>query len=161
MTMPAPGAGGAPAAAPPTITELNLGEDIKGALGSALADGIPAVVAYVDEEGQPSLSFRGSTHVYSPNQLAIWARNPEGGLGNALAKNNRVTVLYRNPTTRAFLTFKGEAHIDPSQDVRDRVYSGAPEREQQADAEKKGLAIIVDLKKVDGMMMPNRYAMRK
>src|SRR5689334_15191965 len=114
MTMPAPGAG-APAA-PPTITELSLGDDVKAALGSALADGNPMVVAYVDEDGQPSLSFRGSTHVYSPNQLAVWARNPEGGLGHALSKNNKVTLLYRNPTTRAFLIFRGNAHIDSSPD---------------------------------------------
>jgi hypothetical protein len=162
MTMPAPGPGGAPAAAPPpTITELQLGDDVKAAIGSALVDGNPMVVAYVDTDGQPSLSFRGSTHVYSPSQLAIWVRNADGGLLKSVAANNKVTLLYRNPTTRANLVFRGEAHIENSPDIRDKVYSGAPEREQQADPEKKGMPLIVNLTRVDGMMMPNRYAMKK
>src|SRR5262245_38185910 len=109
MTMPAPGSGGAQAAAPPTLTERALTHDSNAALSSALFDGIPMVVAYVDLDGQPSLSFRGSTHVYSPNQLAIWVRNPEGGLLKSLDANNRITLLYRNPTTRANLIFRGQA----------------------------------------------------
>src|SRR5436190_1676202 len=136
--MPAPGPGGAPAAAPPTITELKLGDDVKSMLGSALNDGNPVVVAYVDLDGQPSLSFRGSTHVYSPDQLAIWVRNPEGGLLKSLDNNNKVTLLYRNPTTRAQLVFRGEAHVESSPEIREKVYGGSPEREQQADPEKKG-----------------------
>src|SRR2546428_13904330 len=106
--MTTPQGGQAPAAAPP-ITEMNLTDEIKTAVDNALNDGNPLFVAYVDEEGQPSLSFRGSTHVHSPTQLAIWVRNPEGGLGKALAKNPRISLMYRNPQTRATLQFKGSA----------------------------------------------------
>ena len=31
-------------------------------------------VAYVDENGVPNLSLRGSVQVYSPTQLSIWLR---------------------------------------------------------------------------------------
>ena len=150
---------GQPAA--PPVTELKLTDEIKTAVDGALNDGTPTVVAYVDQDGQPSLSFRGSTHVYSPNQLAIWVRNPEGGLHKSLEKNNKITVLYRNPQTRAMLQFKGAAHIEAGQDIRDKVYSGSPEREQQADPEKKGFPLIIDLDRVDGMVPPTRFAMRK
>src|SRR5262245_27367255 len=156
MTTPA---GGQPAA--PPVTELNLTDDIKSAVDNALNDGTPAVVAYVDPDGQPSLSFRGSTHVHSPTQLAIWVRNPEGGLGKALEKNSHITVLYRNPQTRAMLQFKGDAHIDNAQAIRDKVYSESPEREQAADPEKKGFPLIIDLSRVDGAVPPTRFAMRK
>ena len=160
MAMPPAGQGGAPAAAPP-ITDLNLTDDIKTAVNSALNDGTPVVVAYVDQEGQPSLSFRGSTHVYSPKQLAIWVRNPEGGLHKSLEKNNKITLLYRNPQTRAMLQFKGSAHIEDAADIREKVYSGSPEREQQADPDKKGFPLIIDLDRVDGAVPPQRFAMRK
>src|SRR5438105_1662905 len=140
--MTSPQGGQAPAAAP--VTEMNLTDDIKTAVNNALNDGNPVVVAYVDEEGQPSLSFRGSTHVYSPNQLAIWVRNPEGGLGKALSKNPKVTIMYRNPQSRAMLQFKGSAHVENASDIREKVYSSSPEREQTADPEKKGFPLIID-----------------
>ena len=160
MTTPQGGQGGAPAAAPP-ITEMNMTDEIKNAVNNALTEGNPVFVAYVDEEGQPSLSFRGSTHVHSPNQLAIWVRNPEGGLGKALAKNPRVSLLYRNPQTRAMLQFKGTAHVENAPDVRERVYDESPERERAADPDKKGFPLIIDLARVDGMVPPQRFAMRK
>ena len=71
---------------------VELNDTIKEALDNALTAGKPAVVAYVDENGQPKLSFRGSTQVYSPTQLAIWVRNPEGGLQKSLAANPRIAV---------------------------------------------------------------------
>src|SRR5262249_39607131 len=106
-------------------------------------------------------SFRGSTHVHSPTELAIWVRNPEGGLNKALEKNNKISIMYRNPQTRANLQFRGEGRIESSQAVRDEVYSASPEREQAADPEKKGLALVITLSRVDGMVPPTRYAMKK
>jgi hypothetical protein len=159
MAMPPAGQGGAPAA--PPVTELNLTDDIKTAVNGALNDGTPVVVSYVDPDGQPSLSFRGSTHVYSPTQLAIWVRNPEGGLGKALAKNAKITLLYRNPQTRAMLQFRGSAHVDNAPEIREKVYGGAPEREQAADPDKKGFPLIIDLTRVDGALPPARFAMKR
>ena len=142
-------------------TPVNLNDEIKEAVNGALGNGTPVVVAYVNEDGQPSLSFRGSTQVYSQDQLAIWVRNPEGGLLRSLAKNPRITVLYRNPATRQMLNIQGRGHVESAEDVREKVYSGAPESEQKADAEKKGHPLIIDVDRVTGAGPSGRIAMQR
>jgi len=136
-------------AAGPTPIELN--ETIANAVNNALTEGKPIVVAYVDDEGQPRLSFRGSTQVYSPSQLAIWVRNPEGGLQRALAKNPRMSLLYRSAEPRMFFNFMGRGHFEPADDVRKKVYESSPQGEQNADKERKGLALVIDLDRVTGV----------
>jgi predicted pyridoxine 5'-phosphate oxidase superfamily flavin-nucleotide-binding protein len=117
------------------LTEMKLTDEIKDAVDNALANRTPIMVAYVDEDGQPSLSFRGSTQAYSDNQLAIWVRNPEGGLQKALDRNNRITLFYRDPEKRMTLQFRASP---PS---RTTIYAGqvtsAPEVERNADRERK------------------------
>jgi predicted pyridoxine 5'-phosphate oxidase superfamily flavin-nucleotide-binding protein len=140
---------------------IKLGDDIREAVNGALANGTPVVLAYVDENGQPNLSFRGSTQVYSDNQLAVWVRNPEGGLQRALKNNNRLTLLYRNPATRMTLNFQGRGHLESSDDIRKKVYESAPESEQKADAERKGYALIVDLDRVTGAGAGGRISMTR
>ena len=94
-------------------------------------------------------------------QLAIWARNPEGGLLNNLGKNNRITMMYRDPETRSMLQFRGKATVDNSEATREKVYTSIPEAERNADKEKKGSPVIIDLDRVDGFMPGVRVAMRK
>ena len=151
-------------AAPEPLTELKLNDQIKQMVNTSFTSGKPIIVAYTDANGAPSLSFRGSATAYSDTQLAIWARNPEGGINKVLAgKAGPVTMLYRNPgpDDRAMLQFRGVAHIDPSPETREKVYSNIPEAEQNADREKKGDAVIIDLERVDGFMPGARVVMRK
>ncbi len=54
---------------------LKLTTALKGLIDGALAARHPIAVSYVDETGQPVLSFRGSTQAFSDDQLAIWVRN--------------------------------------------------------------------------------------
>jgi hypothetical protein len=145
------------------LTELKLNDQIRELVGTAYATGKPIIVAYTDADGAPSLSYRGSTIVHSDTQLAIWARNPEGGLLNAIAAHPRLTLLYRNPgpDDRAMLQFRGVAHIEDDEATRERVYNSIPEAEQNADREKKGSPVIIDLLRVDGFMPGARVAMRK
>ena len=147
--------------APTPLTEMKLTDEIKEKVNGALENRTPVIFAYVDENGQASLSFRGSTQAYSDNQLAIWVRNPEGGLQSALPKNAKVTLMYRHPETRTTLQFKGSGRIDDSAAVRDKVYDASPEAERNADAEKKGKALIIDLERVDGTMPGFRVQMRR
>jgi predicted pyridoxine 5'-phosphate oxidase superfamily flavin-nucleotide-binding protein len=142
---------------------MKLTPEIKNAINNAFTSGKPVLVAYVDEDGQPSLSFRGSTQAYSDNQLAIWVRNPEGGLQKALEKNPRISLMYRDPTpeSRSMLQFKGTARREANETERNTVYDNAPEPERNADREKKGFALIIDLEKVDGFFPGGRAAMRK
>ena len=129
---------------------VELNDTIAQAVNSALTDGKPVVVAYVGVDGQPRLSFRGSTQVYSPGQLAIWVRNPEGGLQRALAANPRLTLLYRSADPRMMFNFQGRGHLERSDDVRKKVYESAPQSEQNADKDRKGLALIIDVDRVNG-----------
>jgi hypothetical protein len=149
--------------APEPLTEMKLTDQIKKMVNESFLSGKPIIVAYTDENGAPSLSYRGSAIAYSDSQLAIWARNPDGGLLKALPKNARVTMLYRDPgpENRAMLQFRGVAHVDNAPAVREDVYSRIPEPEQNADKEKKGSPVILDLERVDGFMPGARVAMRK
>jgi hypothetical protein len=139
------------AEAPAGPGPIDLNETIKEAVNHALEQGKPIVVAYVDEQGQPRLSFRGSTQVYSKDQLAIWVRNPEGGLQKALSKNPRLTLLYRSPEPRMMFNFLGRGHFDSADSVRSRVYESSPQSEQNADRERKGMALIIDVDRVTGV----------
>ena len=56
---------------------------------------------FLDQDGYPAVSHRGSTHVISPNQLAIWTRNPNDGLATGIAANPKVTVAFFDPTSEA------------------------------------------------------------
>lgn len=145
----------------PAPTPVHLTDDMRQAVNGALANGTPVVLAYVAENGQPNLSFRGSAQAYSDDQLAVWVRNPEGGLQRALAQNPRVTLLYRDPQTRTTLNFQGRGHFESADDVRNRVYENAPAPEQNADRERHGLALIVDLDRVTGVVPGSRVLMQR
>lgn len=144
---------------PPPVTDVQFTDDIKDVVGGSYAAGAPALVAYVDVDGQPSLSNRGSTQIYSDNQLAIWVRSTEGGLPKALESNPRVSVFIRVPETRAMLNFRGRARLDNSEAVRTKVYESAPENEQKADPERKGVPLILDIDRLDGRTPAGAYRM--
>jgi predicted pyridoxine 5'-phosphate oxidase superfamily flavin-nucleotide-binding protein len=127
---------------------IQLTDEMKTAINNALADRAPIMVASVDETGQPSMSFRGSTQAYSDSQLAIWARNPEGGLLKSIQANPKIALMYRNSETRVAYLIHGEARRDDTEAVKQHVYDHAPEVERNADAERKGAAIIVDVVRV-------------
>jgi hypothetical protein len=73
--------------APSKPGPLRLTEVITAAINGAMDNGTPTVLGYVNEEGQPRLSFRGTTQAYSADQLAVWARYEDAGLPTAIQKN--------------------------------------------------------------------------
>jgi hypothetical protein len=138
------------AAPPAQATEVRLTEQITTAINGALANGTPVLVAYVDSEGRPHMSPRGSTQVFSADQLAIWIRNPEGGLLAALPGNPHVSFFYRDPASRAAYQIQGRARLATSEDIRTQVYNASPEVERNFDPQRRGAAVIVDIDKVEG-----------
>lgn len=130
---------------------IELTDEIRDHVNGALAKGSPMIIAVVTPEGRPRLSFRGSTQVFSADQLSFWARNAEGETMEALLKNPNVAFMYRAAATRTTLQFTGRARRAEGEE-RDRVYDISPEFEQKADPEKKGLGIIVDLDRVEGVL---------
>jgi len=128
---------------PQQVTEIP--DFVRGQLSSALYNNTPICVAYVDENGQPVQSLRGSTQVYGPTQLGIWVRNAEGGLVRAIQKNPRLSLLYRDSSTRSTIIIQGIGHIENDPEVRRRLYEMTPEVEQMHDPERKGAALIIDV----------------
>lgn len=129
---------------------VNLTGDIALAVDGALERQHPLVIAYVDEHGHPSQSFRGSTQVHGPQQLAVWARQTDSGLAAAIADRPAVSAIYFGPGGPGphYLSIKGRAHVDPS--ANEQVYAKMPEREKQGDPEAKGVAVIIDVDSVAG-----------
>ena len=143
----------------PTPTPLKLTEDMKAAVSNAYDNRTPVVVTYVDENGQPSMSLRGTTQAYSDNQLAIWAR-AGSGMPESLKQRPKITLFYRDPATRTTLQFRGRARQEDDQQVRDLVFDRSPANEQAADPDRKGVVIIVDLDRVDGRTPEGPVMMR-
>ena len=144
----------------PQPTALKLTDTIKSLVNNALTAGKPMGFAYVDDHGTPNLSYRGSVLAYSDTQLALWARNPEGGLVKAIGSHPEVALLYGDiAPPKSFLTFRGHGRIDSTESVRRRVYDEPPELERNADKDRKGVAIIIDLKSVHGLVAGERLQM--
>jgi general stress protein 26 len=149
--------------APPVLTELKLSAAMKEAIDKAFETSKPVVISYVDENGAPQISYRGSTQAYSDTQLAIWVRNPEGRILPSIEKNPAVALIYGNfdPSARGFMIFRGRAHVDGSPAVRDHVYEHAHAFERDKDKDRKGIAIIIDLDSVDGFFGGAMLKMRR
>ena len=130
---------------------LVLTPEIKDLVNNGIASGNVLVLAVVTPENKPVLSFRGSTQVYSDDQLGLWVRNTSGGTIEAIRKNPNVAMMYRSATT-PLLQFQGRARIATDEAERARVFESAPERERNSDPERKGNAVIIDLDKVEGVL---------
>ena len=140
----------------------SIPDHIKGQINSALYNGTPLVVTYVDAEGQPQSSLRGSTVVFSDTQLGIWVRNADGGLPTAARTgNNKVSLLYRDSKTRSTIVVQGKAHVSDDPEVRRRLYELTPEVEQLHDTERKGAALIIDVARLQGGGPRGNYRMQR
>jgi hypothetical protein len=137
---------------PPTTQPLALTDDLKALVDNALANGTPLLLAAVSPDGRPVLSFRGSVQTYSDDQLGLWARNSQGGTLDAIRANPNVVLVYRSATAPV-LQFHGRARIAEREEERSRVFDAAPERERAADPERRGVAVIVDLDRVEGVLL--------
>ncbi len=121
---------------------------MKEALAGALANRTPVIMSYVDADGQPHISYRGTAQVYGSDQLAVWARNPDGGLPNAVGVSPKVALLYRNPETRVSWQFLGRARIEEAEEARAVIFDASPEFERNQDPERKGKALVIDVDQV-------------
>jgi Pyridoxamine 5'-phosphate oxidase len=129
---------------------VNLTGEIAAAIDGAALRGHTLALGYVRDDGSPSVSFRGSTHVHSPTQLAVWARKRDSGLATAITNRPRVSLLFfesDGPGAR-YLAIEGRARVAPELDQV--VYDATIEPERQQDPERKGVAVIIDVDSVAG-----------
>ena len=133
---------------PQDVTEIPA--YLKGQIDSALFNNTPIVVCYVDENGQPQQSLRGSTLVFGPTQLAIWVRSADGGIIKAMAHNPKLSLLYRDSNSRSTIVIQGRGHVATDEETRRRLYDMTPEVEQMHDPARKGAALIIDIERLQG-----------
>jgi general stress protein 26 len=135
---------------PRPATELKIPADLKTRLDNALKERHPIMITYVDETGQPNLTFRGSTQVFSDHQLAIWVRNGNGKMIKSIQKNPKVALMYRDEDAKATYSMQGRAHIDSSEAARKQVYDTMAQVERDHDFAHLGVAMIIDLDLIEG-----------
>jgi predicted pyridoxine 5'-phosphate oxidase superfamily flavin-nucleotide-binding protein len=140
---------------------IELTDDMRERLASALDDRSPVVAASVDADGQPHLSFYGTTQVYGPGQLAIWVRSPDSSFLQRIAANPRVAFMYRNGAERVMYQFHGRARPEPDEAVRQRVFDQSPEVERGLDPDRRGVAVLIDVDQVNGRLKGEAIAMHR
>jgi general stress protein 26 len=136
--------------APRPPTELKLPQEIQERINNALKERHPMIISYVDEAGQPNVTFRGSTQAFSDHQLAIWVRNRDGKMLRSIEKNPKMALMYRDEDTKATYNFQGRATIDTSEGVRQKIYATMAQVERDHDFAHLGVAVIIDLDLVEG-----------
>jgi general stress protein 26 len=127
---------------------IEFTEEMREKIGNALADGFPVVTSSVNTDGQPTISFYGSTQVFSSDQLAIWVRSREGGLVARIPHNPRMAFLYRNPTARLSWQIHGRARLVDDPAITQQIYENTPQRERDRDSEQQGSGVIIDVDRV-------------
>jgi hypothetical protein len=129
---------------------VNLTGEIASAINGAALRGHPLAVAFVRDDGSPSVSFRGGTYVRSPTQLAIWVRKRDSGLAKAIEERPRLSLVFfemEGPGAR-YLAIEGRARL--ASELDDEVYNAIVEPERQQDPERQGVAVVVDVDSVTG-----------
>lgn len=138
-------------AAPPVDAQpIRLPADLRRRIDHALVERHPMLVAHVDEHGQPILSFRGSVQAFGDDRLALWVRNAQGGFVQAIGRNPRVALMYRDEDAKATYQFQGRARVTEDAAERQRIFDAAPAAERAHDFARLGMAVIVDLDRVEG-----------
>ena len=130
---------------------LVLTPEIREMVNGGLTTGNPMLLAVVNPQNKPVLSFRGSTQVYSDSALGLWMRKGSGSTLEAIKANPNVAMMYRSATT-PLLQFQGQARIATDEAERKKVFEAAPEREQKSDPERSGSAVIIELDSVAGLL---------
>lgn len=138
---------------------IKLGDELKRRLVDALTDGVAVVASYIDPNGDPHISFYGSVHAYSDQELGLWARNPESALVAGIPDNPKVAFAYADLSTRTFYRLHGTARVTTDEAERERVFAGMHPFEQGQDPERSGTAIIVALDEVAGRDESGMFSM--
>ncbi len=125
-----------------------LDEEIRTRLANAIDDGKTLTAAYVDTAGKPHISFYGSTHAHGDDQLAIWVRSPDSELLKTIPTRPDIVFIYGDIGSRFYMHFTGRARVTEDPDERQRIYDTMHPIERQFEPEMKGIAVVIDLDRV-------------
>jgi Pyridoxamine 5'-phosphate oxidase len=135
----------------PMSEPLDLTGDIAAAIDGAALRNATLALAYVRDDGSPSVSFRGSTPVHGPGELALWARKRDSGLAAAIGDRPRVSLVYYGGPEGPgpmFLSIEGRARVTP--ELNDQVWAAMIEGERNLDPERNGIAVLIEVDSVAG-----------
>ena len=121
---------------------IEMTDEMKELLDSALADRMSCLVGTATKDGRPQISPKGSVMVFDKETLAYWERSLRSALDN-VAENPHVVVYYNNPEKRLRWRFYGTATVHKSGPVREEVMSRTVQAELDRDPERKGVAVVV------------------
>jgi hypothetical protein len=126
-------------------------------VNAAREEGKSLSVAYVDPDGRPVLTLRGSVTLFNDHQACLWLRHADGEMARALAKNPNIALLYRDDDLRTTYTFQCVARIETDTDARNRIFELTPPDEQRHDPERTGAAVLIEIDHFMAMYggMPN------
>jgi len=144
--------------APPVggeVVEIPL--SVKGVINAARSNDTPMVVTYVDAEGAPHSSYRGSATVITPTEVSLWVREADSGLVPAVEQNPRVSLFY-GELPRAIISMSGTARIATDDETRRRAYELPIESEQNHDTERNGVAVVIEIKTMVAFVDRVRYS---
>ena len=137
-------------AKPPTASPIMLTDELSDLIARALENGTPIVVAYLDTDGRPQVSYRGTVQAFGSDRLALWNRDPNGGLVRALGEHSQLSFFYGDRAQGVTLQFKGRGRVETDPAVSEAVYANSPAPERNMDWRRAGVAVIVELDRVEG-----------
>src|SRR5438874_11809950 len=135
--------------ATPEVTHIDLTQWAE-AINSGLEEGTPCVLATADDKGYPDIALKGSMMVFDKDHLAWWERSL-AEQSEQVAKNPHLVVFYRSTKENRripHMRLYGDATIYRSGDMREQVMSRTIQRELDADPERKGFAVVVQVNRV-------------
>ena len=140
---------------------LMIDEQIASVLDAALDNKTPVIAAYVDADGVPHVSPRGTVQSWSATEVAMWARDPNGGMLRAIPTNPHVSLFYRDPATRVSYEIVGRMRVTEDPAERQRVFDRSPKIERNFDPLLRGKAIIVEVDSLVGNDARGRIDMKR
>lgn len=126
---------------------IQLTQQMRELIDTALLRGCPCVVATASKDGVPNVGYKGSVMVFDDESLAYWERTYQGTQQN-LDQNPQVMILFRDPGTRAAWRFVGQATTHQAGPLRDEVMARVVQPELERDPERTGYAVMVKVDKV-------------
>ncbi len=129
---------------------INLTDQMRELVNSALAKGCACILATVSGSGEPNIGYKGSMMVFDNESLAYWERTRRQHQKN-LSENQHVVVLFRDPATKVNWRFHGVATSHESGAVWDQVMAKVVKDELDKDPDRKGLAVIVRVDRVTNL----------
>ena len=138
---------------------VELPPEMRRNLDTALDRSLPVVIAYTEDDGNLKPTYRGSLHMHTASRLAFWARQPQGGIVDALRARPEVEVVYRDPEADHFYRITGHAEVVTDPAVTEAVFAGCPPKEQAADPDRLGVAVVIDILRVAGQTPAGPFAL--